>query len=512
MTTSEPPPGNEWYTLDNGCPILQPQGSLRIGNQFQGPHLLRDINLLETISHITHERIPERVVHAKGAGAYGEFEVTHDITDVTSAAFLNKVGKKTALFARFSTVVGERGSADSVRDTRGFAFKLHTEEGNLDWLFFSTPTFPIRDGGKFPSFVHSQKRDPQTGVRDPSHFWDFMSRNGETFHTIMSIFSDRGTPKSYRYAHIYSVNTYKFTKGTSFVWVKIFLETNQGILTLSQEEAEKKAGEDPDAFTRDLYESIDDRDYPSWTVYAQIIRPGDLKEFPLRYVFDPTKTWPKSSFPLIEFGKITLNRKPTSEFAEVEQVSFNPTAIVPGWDVSPDPILQTRLFAYGSASRYRLGVNLHQLPVNAPMYAFNPTKRDGVGYINNLNPPIQPNYFPADGQEPIIPASQYEANDQDVWSGYVVNFESQVQPEDWNQPRDIWNLFKKTGQAASFIHNVAVNLCNATEDVRDRTYWCFLQIDPDLGNDIKSLTESMVPKGGDDRKKYLPINRGGVGG
>lgn len=505
MSTSEP---SNYYTLDNGCPVFNPQASLRIGSKLQGPHLIRDINLLETISHITHERIPERLVHAKGAGAWGEFEVAYDpdslsdptkkITEYTDAAFLNNNGKKTTLFARFSTVIGERGSADSVRDARGFAFKMYTEEGNLDWLFFSTPTFPIRDGGKFPSFVHAQKRDPQTGLKDANTFWDFMSRNPETFHSIMSIFSDRGTPKSYRNAHIYGVNTYKFTKGDKFYYVKIHLRTNQGIETFTQKEAEELTGTDPDAFTRDLHDHIATCDYPSWTVYAQIMDPNALDpnndDSPYGVnIFDPTKTVPKKLSPLIQFGKITLNRNPSNEFGEVEQVSFNPTAIVPGWDISADPILQTRLFAYGSASRYRLGINLHQIPVNAPQYAYNPAKRDGVGYINNLNPSIQPNYFPADDQPVIVTVKDYEANDQDQWKGGVISFESKPDDKDWCQPRNLWDIFKLRSEDDNFVSNVAVNLQFASkDDVRERTYGCFRNIADDLGNRIKTATEELL--------------------
>ncbi|KAF8527727.1 peroxisomal catalase [Trichophaea hybrida] len=510
----EPPPTDdptEHYTLDNGCPILAPQASLRIGNNLQGPLLIQDINLLEIISHITHERIPERIVHAKGAGAHGVFEVTDDISDVTEAKFLSKIGKKTSLLARFSTVAGEKGSADSVRDSRGFAFKIYTEDGNLDWLFFSTPTFPIRDGGKFPSFVHCQKKDPQTGLRDATTFWDFMSRNPEVFNTIMLIFSDCGTPKSYRNSNIYGVNTYKFTKQDSFVFVKIHILTNQGVNNLTQQEAEQLAGEDPDAFTRDLHDSIASGNFPSWDVYAQIVKPEEVASYPVN-IYDPTKRWPEDWTPLRKFGRITLNKNVENEFGEVEQASFNPTAIVPGWDVSADPILQTRLFAYGSASRYRLGINLHQIPVNAPLYSYNPTKRDGIGYINNLNPPVQPNYITADGEPKIVPQGN-PPDDQDMWSGRVMDYESQVVTSDYDQPRELWNYFMNhPPMAEHFISNVALNLSHATKDVRERTYTCFANIDAALANDIRQATEMKVPAGDHLKFPLAGRNRGGVGG
>lgn len=244
MSAQIPPPGKDYYTTNSGCPVLDPNASLRIGNKLQSTQLLQDINLLETIANITHERIPERIVHAKGAGVYGEFECTRSLSDVSSAKVFSTVGKKTPLFARFSTVAGGRGSADTVRDTRGFAFKMYTEEGNLDWLFFSEPVFPIRDGAKFPSFVHCQKGAPQTNIVNPSWFWDFMSGNAETFHAIMMIFSDRGTPKSYRTSEIFGLNTYKFTKPDgSFVYTKIHLKPYQGVENLTQEQATVLAGQ-----------------------------------------------------------------------------------------------------------------------------------------------------------------------------------------------------------------------------------------------------------------------------
>ncbi|KAI9856669.1 MAG: hypothetical protein M1813_008816 [Trichoglossum hirsutum] len=503
------PPDDPHYTLDSGCPVFAPQASLRIGNSLQGSLLIQDINLIETISHIAHERIPERIVHAKGAGAYGVFEVTDDISEFTEAKFLNKVGKKTSLFARFSTVVGERGSADSVRDTRGFAFKIYTEDGNLDWLFFSTPTFPIRDGGKFPSFVHCQKREPRTGLRNATTFWDFMSSNPEVFNTLMLIFSDNGTPMSYRNANIYGVNTLlTWAAPKGFVYVKIHVLTNQGVANLTQAKAEQLAGEDPDAFSRDLYDSIASGNYPSWDVYAQVVKPDEVATYPVN-VLDPTKRWPEDVTPLRKFGKITLNQNVEDEFGEVEQVSFNPTAIVRGWDISADPILQTRLFAYGSASRYRLGINLHQIPVNQAFYSYNPTKRDGIGYINNLNPPVQPNYIDNDGGgTTIIPQGN-----QEMWSGSVQGYESQVVTSDYDQPRELWDSFKNNPPLAeNFISNVAANLSQATKEVRDRTYTCFAQIDATLASDIEKATEKQVPTGDHLNFPLAGRNRAGVGG
>ncbi|KAF3905863.1 Catalase [Arthrobotrys entomopaga] len=449
----QPPPPPTYYTIDNGYRTDFPQATVRVGGELQGPHLFQDINLIETISHLTHERIPERLVHAKGVGAYGVFEVTESISDLTKADFLSKVGKETKLFARFSTVVGERGSADSVRDTRGFAFKIYTDEGNLDWMFFSTPTFPIRDGGKFPSFTHCQKREPQTGLRSATTVClSFMSSNPETFNTLMLIFSDNGTPKNYRHCDIFSANTYKFVTENSFTYVRIYLRTDQGVETLSREEAEKLAGIDPDAFTRDLHDKIASGDYPSWTVCAQVVQPRDMNQ----NMFDPTKRWPEDAGEWRKFGKITLNRNPDDIFGEVEQASFSPTAIIPGWNISPDPILQTRLFAYGSAARYRLGINFHQLEVNKPKYSYNPTKRDGAGYVNNLDPKIQPNYIASDG------GSSFHTTDADYWNGRVQGYESRVIELDYLQPRVLWEEYKINHTDEVFVLNVATNLCMAS--------------------------------------------------
>ncbi|KAK6333010.1 hypothetical protein TWF718_010834 [Orbilia javanica] len=474
---SPPPPH---YTTDNGLEVDTPQATVRVGGNLQGPHLLQDINLLETISHLTHERIPERLVHAKGVGAYGIFEVTDDITDLTKANFLNAVGKKTSLFARFSTVVGERGSADSVRDTRGFAFKIYTDEGNLDWMFFSTVT----------------------ALSPFDIFWDFMSSNPETFNTLMLIFSDCGTPRSYRFCDIFSANTYKFVRNDSFVYVRIYVRTNQGVKTRTREDAERLAGIDPDAYTRDLHDSIANGDYPSWTVWAQVVRPDEVDSLPVN-IFDPTRRWPEDVGEWRKFGKITLNKNPEDEFGEVEQASFSPTAIVPGWDISPDPILQTRLFAYGSAARYRLGINFHQLEVNKPKYSYNPTKRDGIGYVNNLKPKVQPNYITNDG------GSVYIASDADYWSGNIQSYESQAENSDYDQPRDLWEEFKRNGTAETFVSNVATNLSMASEAVRRKTYDVFRNIDSDLADEIKTATENLLPhaRGGD-----ALMNRGGVGG
>ncbi|OJJ42260.1 hypothetical protein ASPZODRAFT_20653 [Penicilliopsis zonata CBS 506.65] len=491
---SLPGPGEDYYTLSNGCPIDNPQGLVRLGNnELDGKVLLQDINLIDVLTHVTHERIPERVVHAKGSGAYGVFETTHDITNLTSLAFLNKVGKQTPLFARFSTVAGEKGSADNVRDSRGFAFKLYTEEGNLDWLFFGAPMFPLRDPAKFPSFTHAQKRDPSSNLKNASVFWDFFNQNPEGYNFLMRLFSDQGTPWSYRYTDIHSINTYRFTQPDgNFHYVRIALKTDQGVRNLTQDQMTRLIGVDPDFATRDLYTAIDAGDFPSWTAYAQIIRPGDAVTSSVN-IFDATRELPEKDYPLIPFGRITLNRNPANYFAEVEQSAFQVANLVPGWDVSSDPILQVRLFPYGDTQRYRLGINFPQLPVNRPVYSYNPTRRDGASNILNLG--NLPNYFPSRYGPQIVAPRQYRASAEHMeWVANVTSYLSQVTDNDFDQPRDYWHTLAGMGatQQANLVYNVASSLSGAEAAVRQQTYKVFRKIHRDLAGAVQNQTEALV--------------------
>ena len=372
---------------------------------------------------------------------------------------------------------GSKGSADTVRDSRGFAFKLYTEEGNLDWLFFSEPVFPIRDGGKFPSFMHCQKGIPLNNLFSPSAFWDFFNHNSEAFHALVMIFPDRGTPQSYQNSEIFGLNTYKFTKPGSYHYVEIHMKPESGVKTFTRKEATQKAGEDPGYISRSLFDNIELQNFPKWTVFAQIIEPAKAAMLSMNgiNIFDPTKVIPFRDCPLMEFGTITLNKNPQNFFSEVEGASFSPTAIVPGWDVSPDPILQTRLFAYGSAARYRLGINFHQSKVNQPTYSYNPTKRDGTGNIDNLG--SRPNYVPGD-QVPITikSAKQYEQRPEEQWDGKVISFDSPVNEKiDYTQPAAFWNEVLKSDdpeldQQNSLVENVAASLSKADMKIRVGTY------------------------------------------
>ncbi|KAI5926671.1 heme-dependent catalase [Camillea tinctor] len=501
VLASEPPefPHESTYngsfiTTMNGAPVQKPAASQRIGNQLRATLLLQDINLLELIQHVTHERIPERLVHARGFNSYGYFEVTDDITEYTSAAFLNKVGKKTPLLARFSTVAGERGSAETVRDTRGFAFKMRTEEGILDWLFLSTPVFPIRDGAKFPSFTHVTKRNPKSGLPDHSMFWDYFNNNQEGIHFLMFLFSDRATPIDFQHADCFSINSYRFTKPDGkFVYVKIHVKTNAGVKNFTAEEAQCVAGQDPDHQTRSLFNDLDNDGRPSWDVYAQIIEPEKAASYPIN-IFDATKTLPHKDFPLKKFGRIVLDRNPENFFAESEQSAFSPTNIVPGWALSPDPILQTRALAYADTQRHRLGTNFIQLPVNKPERSFNPVNRDGAASLDD-NLGATPNYFPSSFFKYGI-ASQYAVPDEEHWLGTVIDFQSQVVPADYNQARIFWRetLAHEKGQQDNFVSNVAGHLSSAVESVRKATYEMFTLVDKDLGARIQTATEAQVVK------------------
>ena len=351
-------------TTESGAPVADNQHSQTAGPG--GPVLLQDHHLLEKLARFERERIPERVVHAKGSGAYGTFTVTHDVTRCTKAHFLGQVGRQTEVFVRFSTVAGEKGSADAVRDPRGFAVKFYTEEGNYDLVGNNTPVFFLKDPLKFPDFIHSQKRDPFTHVQEPDNVWDFFSLSPEATHQFTWLFGDRGIPASYRHMDGFSSHTFQWVnaKGEA-CWVKYHFKTDQGIRCLTAAEAARLAGEQPDSHHLDLLQAIERGEYPSWTLKVQIMPLADAATYRFN-PFDLTKVWPHADYPLQEVGKLVLNRNPDSYFAEVEQAAFNPANFVPGIGPSPDKMLQGRLFAYGDAHRYRLGVNHTLLPVNRP--------------------------------------------------------------------------------------------------------------------------------------------------
>ncbi len=416
-------------TTSFGIPVAEDQNSLTAGER--GPVLMQDVHLLEKLAHFDRERIPERVVHAKGAGAYGYFKVTADVIKYTKAKFLSEVGKRTEVFVRFSTVGGEKGSPDSARDPRGFAVKFYTAKGNYDMTGNNTPVFFIRDPLKFPDFIHTQKRHPATNLPDANMFWDFLSLIPESIHQVTILFSDRGTPATYRHMNGYSSHTFKWynDKGEYF-WVQYHFKTDQGIKNMTREEATRIAGEDPGHATRDLYEAIERGDYSSCTLEMQILTPEQAKDFPWD-IFDITKVWPHAEVPPIEVGRLVLNRNPKNYFAEVEQSAFCPGNLVPGIAASPDKMLQARLFSYHDTHIHRLGPNYHLLPVNAPKAAPEMCyQRDGfMRFDDNFGG--ESNYWPNSFGEPA-PDPTAEEPPFDV-SGNVARYSFSHQNDDFVQ-------------------------------------------------------------------------------
>lgn len=383
-------------TTAAGAPVPDNQNSLTAGAR--GPMLLQDVWFLEKLAHFDREVIPERRMHAKGSGAFGTFRVTHDITRHTRAALFSEIGKQTEVFVRFSTVAGERGAADAERDIRGFAVRFYTEEGNWDIVGNNTPVFFFRDPLKFPDLNHAVKRDPRTNLRDPENNWDFWTNLPEALHQITIVMSDRGIPDGYRHMHGFGSHTFSFVDAAGArSWVKFHFRTQQGIRNLTDEEAATVIAGDRESAQRDLYEAIEAGNHPKWTLYVQIMPEADAATY--RYhPFDLTKVWSKKDYPLLEVGELELNRNPDNYHADVEQAAFSPANVVPGIGFSPDRMLQGRLFSYGDAARYRLGVNHHQIPVNCPRAAahVNSFHRDGAMRVDGNQgsvPSIEPNSY-----------------------------------------------------------------------------------------------------------------------
>ncbi len=368
-------------TTSVGAPVPDNENVLTAGPR--GPMLLQDVWFLEKLAHFDREVIPERRMHAKGSGAFGTFTVTGDITRYTKAAMFSGIGRKTDLLVRFSTVAGERGAADAERDIRGFAIKFYTEEGNWDLVGNNTPVFFLRDPLKFPDLNHAIKRDPRTNMRSARNNWDFWTSLPEAFHQVTVVMSDRGIPSSYRHMHGFGSHAFSMLNADNErVWVKFHLKTQQGIKNLTDAEAEAIIAKDRESHQRDLYESIERKDFPRWTMYIQVMTQEQAKACPFN-PFDLTKVWPHGDYPLMEVGVLELNRNPDNYFAQIEQAAFNPANVVPGIGFSPDKMLQGRLFSYGDAQRYRLGVNHNQIPVNAPRCPFHSYHRDGMMRVDD---------------------------------------------------------------------------------------------------------------------------------
>ncbi len=466
-------------TTRAGAPVVDNQNVMTAGKR--GPQLLQDVWFLEKLAHFDREVIPERRMHAKGSGAFGNFTVTHDITKYTKAKIFSKIGKKTDCFLRFSTVAGERGAADAERDIRGFAMKFYTEEGNWDLVGNNTPVFFLRDPLKFPDLNHAVKRDPRTNLRSALNNWDFWSSLPEALHQVTVVMSDRGIPASYRNMHGFSSHTFSFlnAKNQRF-WVKFHLRTHQGIKNLTDQEAEAVIGKCRESHQRDLYYSIEKKDFPRWTMYVQIMPEKDAETYHV-HPFDLTKVWYKKDYPLIEVGVLELNKNPDNYFGDVEQAAFNPASIVPGIGFSPDKMLQGRLFSYGDAQRYRLGVNLHQIPVNAPRCPYHSFHRDGQmrvdgNYGSTLH--YEPNSYGEWQEQPRFSEPPLKID------GDAYHWDFREDDDDYyTQPGKLFRLMSPAQQKVLF-ENTARNIAEATKEVKVRHIGNCMKADPAYGKGV----------------------------
>ncbi len=463
-------------TTADGAPIARQQ-ALTAGPR--GPVLMQDVALLEQMQHFNRERIPERVVHAKGSGAYGTFTVTHDVAKHTKAAFLSKIGLKTDVFLRFSTVAGERGAADAERDVRGFAIKFYTQEGNWDMVGNNTPVFFVRDPYKFQMFIHTQKRDPKTNLRDMDMQWDFWSQCPESLHQVTILFSDRGIPASYRHMHGFSSHTYSLINAQGErVWCKFHFKSMQGIKNLMDDEGAKTIAADRESHQRDLFEAIERKDFPRWRFCIQVMTQKQAESFRWN-PFDLTKVWPHAEFPLIEVGTLELNRNPENYHAEVEQSSFSPSALVPGIGPSPDKMLQARLMSYADAHRYRVGNNYHTLPVNKPRCPFATYQRDGV-MATAENYGAKPNYWPNTRENTPVPNEKFSEPAWDLGQCVADRFDSTQDHDDFTQAGNLYRLFDD-GQRDRLTTRIAGVLSQARREVQLLQLCHFFRADPDYG-------------------------------
>ncbi|MCD0503226.1 catalase [Bordetella petrii] len=463
-------------THATGAPVADNLNTLTAGPR--GPALLQDIWLIEKLAQFDREVIPERRMHAKGWGAYGTFKVTHDISRYTKARIFSEVGKETPLFLRFSSVAGERGAADAERDIRGFAVKFYTEEGNWDIVGNNTPVFFFRDPLRFPDLNHAIKRDPRTGLRSPDSNWDFWTLLPEALHQVTIVMSDRGIPRSFRHMHGFGSHTFSMINDANQrVWVKFHFRTEQGIENFSDEAAAAAVAGDRETHGRDLLEAIDSGNFPRWKLYIQVMTEDQARGHK-HNPFDLTKVWPKGDYPLIEVGVMELNRYPDNYFAEVEQAAFSPANVVPGIGFSPDRMLQGRLFSYGDAQRYRLGVNFNNIPVNAPRCPFHSYHRDGamrtddnLGGTTSYWPNSKGAWIDHDPslQEPPL-----------ALDGAADHWDHRVDEDHYEQPGNLFRLMSPEQQQLLF-DNTARAMGDAREEVKRRHIANCTKADPAYG-------------------------------
>jgi catalase len=463
------------FTNATGAPVADNTNVLTAGPH--GPTLLQDIWLIEKLAQFDREVIPERRMHAKGWGAFGTFTVTQDITRYTKAKIFSGIGKQTPMFARLSTVAGERGAADAERDIRGFAVKFYSEEGNWDIVGNNTPVFFFRDPLRFPDLNHAIKRDPRTGLRSPDNNWDFWTLLPEALHQVTIIMSDRGIPKSFRHQHGFGSHTFSLINAANErVWVKFHFRTQQGIQNLTDAEAEAIVSTDRESHGRDLFNAIEAGDFPRWTMCIQVMTDAQAKAH-RHNPFDLTKVWPKAEYPLIEVGVMELNRYPENYFAEVEQAAFSPANIVPGIGFSPDKVLQARLFSYGDTQRYRLGVNFNHIPVNAPKCPFRSYHRDGkMRTDGNLGGTVSfnPNSSGLWDDQPDF------AEPRMLLAGDAARFDHRLDDDHWEQPGNLFRMMT-SAQRRVLFENTARAMGEAKPYIKQRHVANCTRADSDYG-------------------------------
>ncbi|WP_259781155.1 catalase [Aestuariispira ectoiniformans] len=465
-------------TTASGAPIADNQNSLTAGPR--GPLLAQDWQLFEKHAHFNRERIPERVVHAKGSAAYGKLTVTNDISQYSSAKIFSKIGEETEAFLRFSTVAGEKGAADAERDVRGWALRFYTEEGNWDIVGNNTPVFFVRDPYKFPDFIHTQKRDPRTNLRNSTAMWDFWSLSPESLHQVTILFSDRGLPRSYRHMNGYGSHTYSFINadGERF-WAKFHFKTKQGIENISDAKAAEIVGQDRESHQRDLYEAIEGGDYPQWRFCIQVMPEADAENLPYN-PFDLTKVWPHADYPLIEVGTLELNRNPDNYHAEVEQAAFSPANVVPGIGHSPDKMLQFRIFSYADAHRHRVGINADALPVNKPRCPVHNYYRDGaMRFDGNAGGAVnyEPNSFNGPAEDPHAKEPPL------ALSGAVDRYDHRAGNDDYTQAGNLFRLMSQE-EKERLMDAIAGAMQGVPVDIQKRQIAHFEKADPAYGSGV----------------------------
>jgi catalase len=479
-------------TTNAGAPVVDNNNIMTAGPR--GPVLLQDVWFLEKLASFDREVIPERRMHAKGSGAFGTFTVTHDISKYTKAKIFSEVGKKTEMFVRFSTVAGERGAADAERDIRGFAMKFYTEEGNWDLVGNNTPVFFLKDPLKFPDLNHVVKRDPRTNLRSAKNNWDFWTLLPESLHQVTITMSERGIPLSYRHMNGYGSHTYSLLNADNQrIWVKFHFKTQQGIKCLTDAKAEAIVAKDRESNQRDLYESIEKGEFPRWKMQIQVMTDEQAAASPFN-PFDLSKVWPHGDYPMIDVGEFELNRNPDNYFADVEQAAFNPTNIVPGIGFSPDKMLQGRLFSYGDAQRYRLGVNHHLIPVNKPRCPFHSYHRDGSMRVDGNHGSTlgyEPNSYGEWQEQPDFAEPPLEL------SGAAAHWNHREDDDDYySQPGNLFRMMNKAQQEALF-GNTARAMGDAPREIKIRHIGNCLKADPAYGEGVAKamvIPLSEVPK------------------